>query len=188
MNYKTLTVCLTLLSLNPLTAIASEKGVEARTAAFFFSSSLMSDIYGKAGENYQIEVFTKLSDYFMGWANFSWISKHGSSIGLSDPTKVTIPNISFGIKLPYQITHSFAPYVGIGPIYADMSLKEESQCGKEHLSKGVFGGVLKSGAYFNINKNIFIDAFVDYIYQPANFETKVDIGGVQTGIGLGIRF
>ena len=49
----------------------NEKGLEVRTAAFSFSSSLMNHIYGHVGENYQLEVYTKLSEHFNGWANFS---------------------------------------------------------------------------------------------------------------------
>jgi hypothetical protein len=41
---------------------------------------------------------------------------------------------------------------------------------------------------FFINRNVFIDVFADYLYQPVNFETHVDIGGFKIGAGMGIKF
>ena len=175
------------LSLCPIFA-EFQNSIEIRSAAFFHSSKRFRDIYGTVSGNYQIEASTKLYDCIDGWANFDWFSKHGKSVGFNDPTRVSIANISLGIKFPYQFCEQFTPYIGIGPSLSRIWLKNKSQCSRETVSKLAIGGVLKTGVYYFINRHIFIDVFVDYLYQPVHFETNVDIGGIKTGVGVGFKF
>ena len=177
-------LCLTLC---PLFA-EFQSSIEIRSAAFFHSSKRFKEIYGNVGASYQLEASTKLYNCLDGWANFDWFSKHGKSKGFNDPTRVSIANISCGVKFPYQFSEQFTAYIGIGPSLSKIWLKNEPQCGHESTSKLAIGGVLKAGVYYFINRQIFIDVFVDYLYQPVHFETHVDIGGIKTGIGVGTKF
>lgn len=162
--------------------------VEIRSSAFFHSSNLFREIYGNPGVNYQLEASTNLYDYFVGWANFDWFSKHGKSVGFNDSTRVNIANFSLGIKFPYELSEQFTAYIGIGPSFGRIRLKNQSQCNPETVSKFAMGGVVKTGVYYFITENMFIDVFVDYLYQPVKFESHVDIGGFKTGTGIGIIF
>ncbi len=175
-------LCLTLC---PLFAQSS---IEIRAAAFFPSSTRFKEIYGNVGASYQLEASTKLYNCLDGWANFDWFSKHGKSVGFNDPTRVSIANFSLGIKFPYQLSKQFTVYIGVGPSLARIWLKNKSQFGHKNPSKLALGGVLKTGLYYFISKQIFIDVFVDYLYQPVHFEKTVDIGGIKTGIGVGVKF
>lgn len=165
-----------------------QSSIKFRSAAFFHSSERFREIYGNVGASYQVEASSKLSDYCEGWANFDWFSKHGKSDGLNDSTRVSIANISLGIKFPYQFYEKFTAYIGIGPCPSKIWLRNKSQCGHETVSKWTIGGVLKTGVCYFISKRVFIDVFVDYLYQPIHFETHVDIGGIKTGIGIGYKF
>lgn len=185
--FKALFLLLLITNTHPLFA-EFESSVEIRSAAFFHSSERFREIYGNVGASYQLEASTKLYDCLDGWANFDWFSKHGKSEGFNDPTRVSIANISLGIKFPYQFCEKFTAYIGIGPSLSRIWLKNKSQCGNEKVSKLVIGGVLKTGVYYFISRHVFIDVFVDYLYQPVHFETNVAIGGIKTGIGVGVKF
>lgn len=177
-----------LVNLYPL--MATEISLEIRSAAFFHSSGRFREIYGNVGGSYQLEASTKFNDCdcYETWANFDWFSKHGKSDGFNDPTRVSIANISLGIKFPYQICEQFTAYIGIGPSLSRIWLKNKSQCRHEKVSKLAIGGVLKTGVYYFISERVFVDVFVDYLYQPVHFETHVDIGGFKTGAGIGVKF
>lgn len=175
------------LNLCPLMA-EIESSLEIRSAVFFHSSHRFREIYGNVGGSYQLEASTKFNDCFETWVNFDWFSKHGKSEGFEDSTRVRIANISLGIKFPYQICEQFTAYFGIGPSLSRIWLKNDGQCSHERVSKLAIGGVLKTGVYYFINKCIFIDVFVDYLYQPVHFETHIDIGGFKTGVGVGVKF
>lgn len=177
-------LCLNLFSL----MAEMESSLEVRSAAFFHSSHRFSEIYGHVSGSYQLEASLKFNDCFDAWVNFDWFSKHGRSEGLRDPTKVTIANISLGIKFPYQICEEWTAYVGVGPSLSRIWLRNRSRFDRETVSKLAVGAVLKSGVYYFINRCLFIDLFVDYLYQPVHFKTNVDIGGLKTGAGVGLKF
>lgn len=168
--------------------MATEMSLELRSAAFFHSSNRFRSIYGNIGGSYQLEASARLCDRLYGWGNLDWSPKHGKSDGFNDPTRINIGNISVGIKFPYRFCEKFTAYIGVGPSLAKLWLKNKSQFGHETVSKWAVGGVLKSGVTYFINRRIFIDLFLDYLYQPVHFETHVDIGGIKTGLGLGYRF
>jgi hypothetical protein len=67
-------------------------------------------------------------------------------------------------------------------------LKNKSQCTHQTVSKWAVGGVLKTGIYYTVCERIFIDFFVDYLYQPVSFHHRVDVGGFKTGVGVGVKF
>lgn len=138
---------------------------------------------------YQLEASTNnICGCFDGWANLDWFSKKGRSHGFNKPTRVNIGNISFGIKYPYQFSEKWVGYLGIGPSVSKIWLKNKTHCGRAKTSKFAGGGILKVGVQYFIGKHLFTTIFADYLYQPANFKTHVDIGGLKIGAGLGIRF
>lgn len=188
MNKIAFRIFLFVMLVNNFPLLAIETSLEMRSAAFFHSSERFRKIYGNVGGSYQLEASTKLYDYVDGWANIDWFSKHGKSDEFNDPTRVSICNSSLGIKIPYRLSEKFTLYIGAGPSLSRIWLKNKSQCGKETVSKWAIGGVLKTGIYYFINRRVFIDVFIDYLYQPVHFETHVDIGGVKAGLGVGVKF
>lgn len=177
-----------LISFCPIMVKAQEVNVEIRGAAFFHSSERFREIYGNVGASYQIEASTPLCNCWDGWVNLDWSSDHDKSKRCDASTRVSITNFSFGIKYPYQFCERYIAYIGIGPSISRVRLKNKSQCEHERISKLAIGGVLKTGIYYFITCNLFVDLFVDYLYQPIHFEKRVDIGGVKTGIGVGAQF
>lgn len=180
-----LVVAIFLAFFSSVSAEEQEFSVEFRSSAFFHSSKRFRELYGNVGSSYQLEASAPICNCLDGWVNFDWFSKNKRS---GCASKVSIANISFGIKFPYQLCEQVTAYIGIGPSLSRIWLKNKSHCCHENVSKLAIGGVLKTGIYYFINQCIFIDLFVDYLYQPINFEKTVDIGGLKTGAGLGIQF
>ncbi len=161
-------------------------GVEIRSAGFFPTSGKFQKIYGKVSACYEFQA-TLESENFEGWVNVDWLTKKGRSIGLCDPTCVSIANTSFGINYLLHCTQRVTPYLGIGPSISYIWLHNNSCC-SERVSQLAYGVAVKSGFNFCVCKGLFLDLFVDYVYQPVNFQTKSNIGGFKLGLGLGYKF
>ncbi len=172
--------------------------VKVRSSAFIPQSKLFKHIYGNVAATVQIEGAGNLFRWVDGWANFTWLSKHGHSIGLHSGTKINIANFSFGLKAPWEFHDSFIAYIGIGPAFAKVWLHNHSVCTKKHVSKTSFGLVAKSGLYCFITDNLFFDIFLDYTYLPTHFRKQIiagvtrkhhpNVGGVMPGVGFGAAF
>lgn len=166
-----------------------ESSLEIRSAAFFHSSELFKKIYGNRGTSYQLEASNKIHLYGADqWANFDWFSKHGRSDGENDPTRVNIATISIGLKYSYQLFEQLQPYMGLGISLASIEVKNKGECHHTSQSKLSVGGILKTGIYYFVTERVFIDLYADYLYQPIHFEKHIDIGGLKTGVGLGVQF
>jgi hypothetical protein len=178
-----------LMLINSYSLMSAETNFEVRSAAFFHSSKHFRKIYGKVGANYQMEASIK-SPYhcFATWANVDWLTKRGRSERYLGHNKISIGNISLGIKFPYQFSDRMTAYVGIGASLAKIWLKNKGLSHHENHSKLACGGVLKSGIYYYITKCIFVDLFVDYLYQPIHFKKLDDVSGLKTGVGVGVKF
>lgn len=181
--------CVTfLLNFCSVLAEVQNFNVEIRTAAFFHSSKRFRDVYGNVGCSYQLEASTHLYNCWDGWVNFDWFSKHRKLNKCHASTNVSISNISFGIKYPYQFCERYIAYAGIGPSISRIWLRNKSRCEHEKVSKLAIGCLLKTGIYYFVTCDLFVDLFFDYLYQPIHFHHDVDIGGIKTGIGVGKQF
>src|SRR5690349_11335225 len=119
--------------------LAADTSVEIRADAFIPTSNLFRKIYGDAAPSVGIEVSTSILDCYQGWVNFDWLTKRGHShvkrdhidtefdCG-SDRTRIDIANISFGIKYPFQNCDCFSPYIGIGPSFSNVWVKDNGDC------------------------------------------------------------
>jgi hypothetical protein len=162
--------------------------VEIRAAGFIPSNERFRDIYHNIGASYQIEASASLFNCMDVWVNADWFSKHGNPCGCDGSTRVSIVNSSFGIRLPFKACGPLTPYLGIGPSFGNIRLRNKTRCCRESVSKFAVGVVVKSGIYYCICGCAYIDLFVDYLYQPVNFTDRVDIGGVKAGLGIGFKF
>ena len=180
---------MTFLYLCPIVA-EIENSVELRSVALFHSSSRFRNIYRKVSGCYEIEASTRWNEWdcFETWANFDWFSKRGHSIGLSDPTKVQIVTFSAGIKFPFQLAEQSIWYLGIGPSIGRIRLKNHGEFCRQKRTEIVYGGVIKTGVNYFFTECLFVDLFADYLYQPNNFETHVDLGGIKVGAGIGVKW
>lgn len=165
-----------------------ETRVEFRTGAFFPSSKFFKDIYGRSAVDFQFQAATEYCNFYELWTNFDWFSKHGHSIGFRDPTRVSIVNFSFGMNFLYPLNRCDKLYAGIGPSIGTVSVKNKFRRGSQRVSKTVVGGVVKAGLYLSLTDHLYADLFVDYLYQRVHFHKNVNIGGLKTGLGIGLVY
>lgn len=188
MMIKSFLFLILLTVIHPL--MAEYRTIEIRSGAFFPNTERFRKIYGKATAFYGVEVSRSTDSCLDAWASLDFLTKHGRSDGFSDPTRVNIANFSFGLKIPYQFRDRWIGYIGVGPSWSAVWVKNRYRSHHHHgASQVAFGGILKSGLYYFINDCVFIDLFVDYLYQPISFADKsTEVGGLKTGLGLGYRF
>lgn len=174
-----------------ISVLAADTSLEVRADAFIPTSKPFRKIYGDVGVSYGVEASACMG-CFDGWINFDWFQEHGRSHTepgcKGDSTKIEIANLSFGVKLPYLVCDSFAPYLGIGPSVSKVYLKNKSHCFHEKVSKWAVGGIAKFGVHYYFCDCMFLDLFVDYLFLPVYFHKRVDIGGFKTGAGIGVLF
>lgn len=164
--------------------------VKLRGGAFIPRSSLFRGIYGTALPTAELEFSKKKYEYFALFGNVNWSGQKGHSIGLKDPTTINIVTGSFGPKLIHCFSKYNLCYFAVGPTFSGVWLKNNIRFNQttNKVSKTVFGAVFKVGLTHHITETFCIDFFADYYYQPNNFATKVDLGGLRTGAGLGYCF
>lgn len=162
-------------------------GIEIRGSAFFPTSHRFKKIYGSISPSSAIETVGKFTDCLYGWGNVDWYSKRGKSYPFHDCTSIKMANFSLGIKYAYRFCENYYPYAGLGPSIAGVWIHNHSLCDKR-ASHAAYGLVLKSGIYFVLPKQLYLDVFVDYLYLQAHFTKKTDLSGLRIGVGFGGRF
>lgn len=173
----------------PSFLLTEEAGrIEVRFAPFIHSSKLFREIYRNTGIVYEIQASAKFLTCFEVWSNLDWFSRRGRSVGLHEKTQVNISNCSVGVNFIYPYSCQFSFYCGAGPSVGTIWVHNKSHYVKERVYKTVVGGIFKVGMYFNLARNLFLDVFVDYLYQPVKFENRVNIGGFKPGVGIGVAF
>lgn len=166
--------------------LADQGTLEIRSSAFIPSSHYFRELYEDVRPTVAIEASNKFCGCYSAWIDIDFFteSKRQSSCCKS---KIDIYNSSFGINYFIPITCSAEAYVGIGPSFSRVNIKNHTCCRKEHLSRFVVGGIVKTGVCFYLCDPFYLNVFADYLYQPIHFHRTVDIGGIKAGIGFGIR-
>lgn len=162
--------------------------LKVRIGAFFPTSDRFTEIYGDSLPVYEIEGAWTFCQCYKAWVNIDYFCKKGHSHHLDYFTSVKMSNFSFGITIPHRIFDQFTVYAGIGPSIGYIAV--HNRVTKKHINEkqAAFGLVLKSGITYEITSCYFADFFVDYLYQPSTFKTRVNMGGVKVGLGLGSHF
>lgn len=191
---KTFLVIISCLLLTQITPAVADTTIELRSAAFFPLSQDFKRIYGSVGSDYEIQLTTTAFCCLDAWANFTWYPKHGKVGHCCGSSDLNIGNISIGLQKTCQLCDCFYIYGGIGPIFGQVWLDNRINCGsgnnrrKEKDTAFAVGGIVKTGIYYYFTCNCFVDIFADYFYEQAFFHHNVDVGGVRTGLGLGVSF
>lgn len=169
--------------------------MEFRAGYFVPSSSVMRDIYHHGGPEAEWEGAAHLNDDVDVWLNFNYFERNGHSLGLGDKTSIRLFPLSIGIKHNFCLTDQITFYLGIGASYTWLRTHDHSDFVQRHTRRQGWGGVGKSGFIYNLADNLFLDLFFDYYYTSISGvhhsgveATSRDVGGLRTGLGLGINF
>jgi len=148
------------------------------------SDKAFRDIYG-GGMMYGGEASLGVWKGLEVWIGGSYFSKKGELTYTKEETKLEIMPIGAGVRYSYSVNKNINIYGGVGVNY--YSYKESNPIGD--VNKGGLGYIGKIGSYMKVTGGLMIDLYVDYSYckmKPADF--KINIGGIEAGIGLGYKF
>lgn len=180
-----------------------ETTIEVRAAALYHTSDKVRNQYKEVVPSYEVEFsFSCDPCCYAWWVNLSWFNEQGDVKGnncasvirsfnqrVQPNDRLNVGSLGLGIKFPYYFCDRLAGYVGIGPVIGNVWLKKTSALGKvRRKSKVAYGGVVKLGIDYYVRECLFVDLFVDYVYEVVHFKRYVDVGGVKAGVGLGVRF
>ncbi len=161
---------------------------ELRGGIFLPSSEKIQKIYGHGWIEGEAEFTYRFKGCWGIWGNAGYFYKNGHPKGHHSGHIQLFP-VSSGLKAIFFFSHHIRPYLGIGPSYTFLHLKNFSPLIRQRAYKNRFGFVAKSGIYFDLPKHFALDLFFDYYYQHIHFQLlRVNVGGFRTGIGLGYRF
>lgn len=184
-----LTLCTSLLS-------ASQWSGELRLGYFWPSSNLIRELYPSGGLEGEAQLNFRFRYNWETFANVAYFQKEGRSSGQADVTKLRLTPLSFGINYLFLPDCRCCPYLGFGANYTFFSNDNHTAPFiEEHASNSGWGWVGKSGLYIQLPNCFYADLFVDYHYNRLHFKgtgahgaTKVQVGGIHTGLGLGYHF
>lgn len=173
--------------LNTSTLCASDDfWLELRSGAFFHTGNRFKEVFGTTAPFFGVELSKGFCNQYRGWVDvdYSYNDKDQDCC----TTHFKVLNTSFGLNYVFCLGCNWDFYLGIGPSFSWVKLTNDSCCEKAKYSKCAFGGVVKSGFYYEFCDCYFVDIFADYLYQPVKIDRTIEIGGVKLGIGIGAKF
>lgn len=171
--------------------------LEFKGAYNFFTNHHVRKIYGTGGGLYGPEVTFQIleDDNWYGFASADFLKKKGHSSGMHEPTTLYMVPLALGAKyfVPFNRCDF---YVGLG--FQPLHVKTVNCIAGDivRTSKWGFGGIAKTGAYFDLPRDFFIDVFADYSFVTVGgspccgttVPVKSVMNSVAIGAGLGYRF
>lgn len=145
--------------------------VAFRAAAYIPLSSQHRDLYGTALPSIQLETaYTVLHNCWHGcdkldvWLNGGWVWNDGETIDWGYYTRLYLFPIAAGIKYSLNITKNLDFYLGIGPAYTFVYVKNYDGFKTDHISDSQFGFMTKTGIAYTFFTNFYLDVFADYFF------------------------
>lgn len=180
---KTITISLIAIFILPLIAHSEYFRIETRYSSFWPSEGVFKEIYGQEymfGGTIDIKIWKAINL----WFSASQYNKIGNLSLSKRETEITISPIIAGIKF-MSAGKSAKSYIAIG--IGDYKYKEISPLGEvDQREQGYIGEL---GVLVKIIRGLFINIFGSFSYcEVMPQEIKVDIGGINAGIGLGYEF
>lgn len=171
--------------------------VEFRVAAFFPQNHKVRSIYSNAWADYQVQIGKRFWCNWQVFGEFSGFQKDGHS-SFGDKTTLRVFPFTLGAKYFFNLCSNLEAYVGGGAVYSLLRIKDDSPYVHRHVSKGQFGGVIKTGLVYTFCNCWFADLFADYLFQrfsyhgvscdPFVYRHTADLSGFKLGLGIGYQF
>lgn len=158
---------------------------DGRIAAFIPTGERFRSIYGSPIAAYEFEIGKIFDKHYEIWANVDYVTTHGSTRNFHSKTSYEAVNLSGGGKYVFRFHPQANLYLGLGINGAFVHVHNNSSFVKRNVNKNGVGGVAKLGFYFEPTTHLFMEIFVDYLYQTIQFQNRVQVGGVKIGGGIG---
>lgn len=170
--------------------------IQARGGFFYPAELRVRKLYHHGGGEFEVEGSKYFYDNFSVWLNLNYFPRHGHSLGFHNSTTVKIFPISIGLKYAFRICHCTYLYLGAGASYTWVQTNDHSRFVRQDLTGYGWGGVGKSGIFFNLGSCWFLDLFADYYYNKVSIHEHLsgllrhspNVGGLRSGFGIGVFF
>jgi hypothetical protein len=164
-------------------AAADSVAVELQGAYFRPADSAFREIYGSGpifGVQFDLDVWGGLGF----WASGARFRREGTLTLTDETTTITLTPLALGVRYALGFA-GLKAYAGLGIGF--VRYREESPLG--NVDQGDFGFVGQAGFLLGLLGPLFVDLQARYtkcVAEPAG--VKADLGGLQAGLGLGLRF
>ncbi|MBM3296176.1 MAG: hypothetical protein FJY83_01085 [Candidatus Aminicenantes bacterium] len=173
------------MALACLAAAPARAGVDLtfRGQVFLPAESAFREIYGpgiKAGAEIGISLTGRLDL----WAGGDYLARSGKLTYTEENTHLSLIPLGLGVRYRF-LTGAVSLYASAGMLAC--LFRESNAIGV--ASRTGLGGVGKVGVFLRVARGFFLQAGLGYSYcpmKPADFE--IDVGGLEAGAGLAVRF
>jgi len=141
------------------------------------------NIYGNDVLSPELQVGYRFSENWYGFAGYGFFSKSGETPILKEPTKSRQSFISLGAGYMGKFSEKFGYFTQAG---ACMFHYQEEALG-ETIKDSTVGFRLGGGIRYHLTQKLFLQGTLGYLYGSDTVnETKIKLGGLQAGIGIGL--
>lgn len=169
--------------------------VEGRVGFFIPLGKRFRSIYSEVECLWGLEANYELCDCLAGWFSVSYLGDRGRSLGLSNPTRVSLVPVAAGLK--YFIPCECAKfYLGGGFQYTRLHTMDDSPFVIHKVNHWDWGLMAKAGAIVPVSDSFYLDFFTDYSYLMMDFRKtkhgavyrhRPNLSSVNFGIGIGYK-
>jgi len=168
-----------------LASEASAVSLSFRVGSSYFlpTDEVFRDVYG-GGPAYGAEIALSLGRELEAWVSGSTFGKTGRLTFTGEETEIRLTPFLAGIRYYFTRTR-LQPYIGAGAGY--FFYKETSPLGT--VKDQNFGLAAHAGLVVGVTRGLIVNVRAGYStckVKPDEFEA--DLGGLELGLGLGVRF
>lgn len=175
---------------------------EAKYAAFFPLNSEVREIYKKVLPDFELEFGAKFCNNWQAWFDVGYVFTNGASDGCGNKTHLSLIPLSLGASYRFNLCDCLDFYIGAGPSYSFLRIKDHSEFVHENVSKNAWGAVVRSGVYYYYSECIYFEGFFDYNYVRFDFHNdhdsdtddlfverrNADLSCLKLGVAVGVTF
>ena len=172
------------LAASPAQALTLKFGgsIGYRTVA----DSLVKDIYKSGGIQAGGFIGLGLGQKLELRAEIGTFKMEGTMLGSDEPLTMSLAPVTTGVRLQF-LNKALRPYAGAGAAFLKYEEKYSERIG--NASDSVSGFYGEGGVYVYAGRHFFLDVNIRYLSAKADgLDSKVELGGIRAGLGLGLRF
>lgn len=135
---------------------------EFRVSYFYFTESVLRDIFPDATMNYHFSLMHPLCHGFYAWGNVSYLHQEGLSLEGENKTTITLAPVTLGLKYFTPVCYNWTKaYIGVGGRYTYLTNQNHSPFVKRGVYRSGLGATATGGLIFRFNRGFTLDLFTD---------------------------
>lgn len=170
--------------------------VEGKAGYFFFTNSIMKDIYTKGGLDVQIAGSYPICKGLSLYGSVEYLERSGKSLNDHQDTKIWLIPANLGLRPVFTLCKQVQYYFTFGPRYFYVHQHNESSYVPKNIARSGLGLFVNTGFTFLPWGGLLLDIFGEYSYAKAQFHDEknnvygedTQLSGLTFGGGIGYAF